>query len=116
VKVVDEASAIVASAVLHDKGIYQVLITLGSAGVWFSERGQGQMFKGFNVKAVDTTAAGDCFNGALMAPILKGKSMTDALIFAQASAALSVTRLGAQGSIPELNEVLAFIKSQRKRQ
>ncbi|MFT5880893.1 MAG: ribokinase, partial [Moritella sp.] len=63
VKVVDMASAQVAADVLHNKGISQVMITLGSQGVWISEDGVGKQVKGFRVDAIDTTAAGDTFNG-----------------------------------------------------
>jgi len=98
-----------ASQVLHRKGIPLVLITLGRRGVWFSDAGQGKLVPGFSVDSVDTTAAGDCFNGALVAALLDGRSMMNAIKFAQAAAALSVTREGAQVSIPYLADVEAFL-------
>ncbi|OMH37978.1 ribokinase [Motiliproteus sp. MSK22-1] len=105
----DNSSAARAADVLHDKGVPTVLITLGSRGVWFSEQGQGKLISGFKVKAVDTTAAGDCFNGALVAGLQDGQPMLDAIEFAQAAAAISVTREGAQASIPCLDEVRSFL-------
>ena len=94
---------------LHQDGIRTVLITLGKRGVWFSESGNGKHIAGFSVTAKDTTAAGDTFNGALIAEWIKGTEPTQALALAQAAAAISVTRLGAQSSIPTRDEVLQFL-------
>lgn len=102
-----------AAQAFHRMGIASVLITLGSRGVWLSESGNGQHLPGFVVKAVDTTAAGDTFNGALMTVMLEGKSVLDAIPFAQAAAAISVTRLGAQTSIPSNAEVVKFLSQRR---
>ncbi|WNJ97416.1 ribokinase [Vibrio ruber] len=109
VAVTDEASAARAAAVLHEKGITTVLITLGAKGVWLSENGQGSVIPGFRVNAIDTTAAGDTFNGALVTGLLEGLSMQRAIRFAHASAAISVTRFGAQTSIPTRQEVDTFL-------
>ena len=67
------------------------------------------MIAGYRVQAVDTTAAGDVFNGALASALADGKALTDAVDFAQKAAAISVTRLGAQPSAPYINETNAFI-------
>ncbi|KUI97228.1 ribokinase [Vibrio sp. MEBiC08052] len=112
VAVTDEQSAARAAAVLHEKGITTVLITLGAKGVWLSENGQGTVIPGFRVDAIDTTAAGDTFNGALVTGLLEGLSMQRAIRFAHASAAISVTRFGAQTSIPARQEVDAFLAEQ----
>ncbi|MGR5076489.1 ribokinase [Photobacterium swingsii] len=109
VKVVDMASAQQAADVLHNKGIPTVMITLGSQGVWISQNGQGEQVTGFRVDAKDTTAAGDTFNGALLTGLQEGKSLNDAIRFAHAAAAISVTRLGAQTSIPHRHEVKRFL-------
>ncbi|KLV04027.1 ribokinase [Photobacterium aquae] len=109
VKVVDMATAQQAADVLHAKGISQVLITLGSQGVWVSENGKGEQVPGFRVDAKDTTAAGDTFNGALLTGLQDGRSMEEAIRFAHAAAAISVTRIGAQTSIPHLREVERFL-------
>lgn len=112
VKVVDEASAIQAAQVFHQKGIEKVLITLGSKGVFVSENGVGKIVAGFRVQAVDTTAAGDTFNGALVTAMLEDKPLDQAIRFAHAAAAISVTRKGAQPSIPTRQETLDFLSQQ----
>ena len=67
------------------------------------------MITGFQVEAIDSTAAGDTFNGALATALLEGKDMRDAIRFAHAAAALSVTKLGAQNAIPYRQEVEEFL-------
>ncbi|MBC7003947.1 ribokinase [Photobacterium sp. BZF1] len=109
IKVTDTISAQKAADALHEKGIKQVMITLGSQGVWVSENGQGRQVPGFRVDAKDTTAAGDTFNGALLTGLQEKKPMDDAIRFAHASAAISVTRMGAQTSIPHRREVERFL-------
>ncbi|MGF1682295.1 ribokinase [Photobacterium minamisatsumaniensis] len=109
VKVDDVTSAQQAADKLHAKGIKQVMITLGSQGVWISENGKGQQIPGFRVDAKDTTAAGDTFNGALLTGLQEGRTMDNAIRFAHAAAAISVTRIGAQTSIPHRREVERFL-------
>lgn len=110
VKVTDVHTAGQAAEIFHQKGIQTVLITLGAKGVYFSELGkQGKIIAGFKVQAVDTTAAGDTFNGGLVTALLEGKNMQDAIQFAHAAAAISVTRIGAQPAIPTRQETLAFL-------
>ncbi|MDV7103761.1 ribokinase [Vibrio sp. TH_r3] len=112
VVVVDELSARRASNVLHAKGIATVLITLGEKGVWLSQAtGEGEIIPGFKVAVTDTTAAGDTFNGALVTGLLEGKNLHDSIQFAHAAAAISVTRFGAQTSIPTRQEVNDFIEA-----
>lgn len=108
IKVTDEQTATVAAHHFHQLGIETVLITLGSKGVYYSEKGQGEIIPGFRVDAVDTTAAGDTFNGAFVTALLEGKSAKDAIRFAHAAAAISVTRMGAQTAIPNREEVDKF--------
>ncbi|MGL5974109.1 MAG: PfkB family carbohydrate kinase, partial [Aeromonas sobria] len=112
VKVTDEASAREAAARFHQMGIAEVMITLGSQGVYCSNGQQQQLIPGFRVEAVDTTAAGDTFNGALLAAELAGAEFSDAVRFAHGAAALSVTKFGAQSSIPSKAEVDAFLLAQ----
>jgi ribokinase len=108
----NEADAARAAQALHDKGIATVIITLGSRGVWLSENGNGKRVPGFKVQAVDTIAAGDTFNGALVTALLEGKIMADAVRFAHAAAAIAVTRPGAQPSVPWREEIDAFLQQQ----
>ncbi len=101
-----------AALALHDKGIGTVIITLGSRGVWASVNGEGRRVPGFKVKAIDTIAAGDTFNGALVTALLEGKAMDDAIRFAHAAAAIAVTRKGAQPSVPWRKEIDEFLSQQ----
>ncbi len=109
ISVSDETGAAKAAQVLHDKGIGQVLITLGSRGVWLSVNGEGRRIPGFKVNAVDTIAAGDTFNGAYVTALLEGKPADEAVRFAHAAAAIAVTRRGAQPSVPWRREIDAFL-------
>ncbi|CAM3554746.1 ribokinase [Shewanella pealeana] len=112
VAVTDADSAAKAAQVLHDKGIATVMITLGAKGVYLSEQDTGKIIPGFKVKATDTTAAGDTFNGAFVTGLLEGKAIENAIVFAHGAAAISVTRFGAQTSIPSRDEVEQFIAAQ----
>lgn len=112
IAVTDDNSAQEATNNLHEKGIPTVIITLGAKGVWLSENGKGKIIQGFKVKALDTTAAGDTFNGAFVTALLEGVDTVQAIYFAHAAAALSVTRFGAQTSIPTRQETDNFLLQQ----
>ena len=112
IKVDSNEDAARAANALHDKGITTVIITLGSKGVWLSQNGEGKLVAGFRVKAVDTIAAGDTFNGALVTALLEGKPMDSAVRFAHAAAAIAVTRPGAQPSVPWRKEIDDFLAQQ----
>ena len=112
IRVENDDDAAKAARVLHDKGIGTVIITLGSRGVWASVNGEGRRVPGFKVKAIDTIAAGDTFNGALVTALLEGKRMDDAIRFAHAAAAIAVTRKGAQPSVPWRKEIDEFLSQQ----
>ncbi len=94
-----------AAAELHRRGVRDVLITLGARGVLVSSEGSMELVPPFAVRAVDTTAAGDVFNGALAAALVEGRPLRAAVRFANAAAALSVTRAGAQTSAPLRTEI-----------
>ncbi len=112
VTVSDDQTAQQAADALHSKGIETVMITLGAKGVWLSQQGKGSIIPGFRVKATDTTAAGDTFNGAFVTGLLEQMPLESAIKFAHAAAAISVTRFGAQTSIPQRAEVDAFLAEQ----
>lgn len=114
IEVSDVASAKRAAQRLLSYGVKRVLITLGAQGVVYSDEGSFEHVPCFKVDAVDTTAAGDVFNGALAAALAQGKPFQDALQFAQAAAALSVTEVGAQSSAPYLEDVNNFLNTQFK--
>ena len=112
IRIESDDDAAKAAQALHDKGIATVIITLGSRGVWASQSGKGQRVPGFRVQAVDTIAAGDTFNGALMTALLEEKTLPEAIRFAHAAAAIAVTRKGAQPSVPWRKEIDDFLRQQ----
>ncbi len=87
-------------------GCKNVIITLGEKGALFANENENYIVPGFNVNAVDTTAAGDTFNGYLAYNIAKGYKMPEAITIANKAASLSVTRMGAQSSIPFSYELM----------
>jgi len=108
IAVTDDASATQAAAVLHSKGIQQVIITMGEDGAVIYNHGSYTKVPAPKVTPVDTTAAGDVFNGALAVALCDGMDITAATRFACRAAAISVTRFGAQASAPRLDEVEGF--------
>jgi ribokinase len=99
-EVSDDAAALAAAEKLNAVGVEAVLITLGSRGAFVFDSDHRELVPGFQVEAVDTTAAGDVFNGALAVALADGRSLAEAARFASAAAALAVTKLGAQRSRP----------------
>lgn len=104
IKISDIHSAKEAAKILSGKGIETVIITMGSEGALIFENDTFEIVPAIKVKAVDTTAAGDVFNGALVVAISEGKSIIEAVQFANAAAAISVTGMGAQASAPRRSE------------
>lgn len=100
IKVFDWESAMKAAAVIKARGPKIVVITLGSLGALIYEQNTFHKVEAYKVEAIDTTAAGDTFSGALCVAISEGLSMVDAVKFASMASALAVTRMGAQSSIP----------------
>lgn len=109
VKITDEASAVEAARVFSGMGVQHVIITLGSKGALIYSGGKAEMVPALKVEAVDTTAAGDVFNGALTVALSEGRSLKEAARFACKASAISVTRVGAQSSAPYRNEVDIFV-------
>ncbi|MEK8127958.1 ribokinase [Paenibacillus filicis] len=98
--------ALAALDVLRAKGIRYPLITLGEKGVVYYNGTENVYREGRKVQAVDTTAAGDTFSGTLAAMIVAGRSLDESVHLAQLAASISVTRQGAQPSIPALSEIM----------
>ena len=92
-----------------DKGVKGIVLKRGRDGAYVAVSGKAGWVKPFPVQAVDTVAAGDCFNGAFAVALLEGNDPWAAARFAAAAAALSVTRRGAQASMPSRTEVDAFL-------
>ena len=105
IKVTDLASAEKAARALSSRGPETVIITLGGGGVLALERGDVMHIPAFQVDVVDTTGAGDAFNGALGVALAEGMSTFEACRFAAAAAALSVTRVGTSPASPQRAEV-----------
>jgi len=105
VRVTDIDSARAAAMVLQLKGVETVIITLGAKGAFVSAPGIEELVPAPVVQAVDTTAAGDVFNGALTVALAEGMDLADAVDFGCRAAAISVTRLGAQAAAPYRHEV-----------
>ncbi len=116
IAVQEEDDALRAAESLHKRGIHTVIITLGARGAFVSDKTTGlkSMVPGFKVEPVDTTAAGDVFNGQLAVALAEGLPLEDAIRQAHAAAALSVQKLGAQSSIPRREETDYFLEEQLK--
>ena len=110
VKVDSLEAAKKAAAVFYEKGVKVVLITLGDRGVFLSENGREEILPAFKVKTVDTTGAGDAFNGGLLTALSEGRDLWEASRFASALAALSVQKIGTTPSMPAREEVETFLK------
>ena len=109
IKVTGEAAAAKAANALLAKGVRTVIVTMGKRGAYVATREQREFAPGFKVEPVDTTAAGDVFNGALAVALVEGRPLLQAVRFAQAAAALSVTKAGAQSSAPKRRAVDKFL-------
>jgi ribokinase len=97
---------------LLGRGVTNVILKLGEKGAFvLSQSGASVAVPAFSVQAVDTTAAGDAFNGAFAAALMRGDSINDSVRYACAVAAISVTRRGAQPSMPSRTEVAKFLKA-----
>ena len=108
IPVTDEESVINAANILLDKGVKGLIVTLGSKGCMFISKTERKSFPAYQVKAIDTTAAGDSFIGGFVNGLASGLTFEEAIDRGTKVAAISVTRIGAQTSIPTLEEVLNF--------
>ena len=113
VQVCDLESASKAASVFRSKGVKDVVITMGGQGVFISSNGVEKIVPAFKVNAIDTTGAGDAFNGGLLAALSKGKDIWEASVFASALAAISVTRLGTTPAMPTLEEIERFLEEHK---
>ena len=107
-------SAAEAALVLLDMGIGTVVVKLGAQGAYFTNSSIGGLVLPFDVAAMDSVAAGDAFNGALAVSLTEGKDLQEAVTIACAAGALSVTKTGAQDSMPERELVEELIRNQRR--
>ncbi|MCX7986788.1 MAG: ribokinase [Bacteroidales bacterium] len=111
IKILNSSDVERAAKLFISKGTPNVVITLGAKGAYVAGETEGFYVRGLEVEAVDTTGAGDVFCGALAIAYTEGMPIRKAVEFANAAAAISVTRLGAQPSAPRRDEVLDMIKN-----
>jgi ribokinase len=111
IEVVDAAAAGAAADLLLKTGVKAVIVTLGAKGCLLAEGSARELIPAEKVKVVDTTAAGDAFTGSLAVGVGQGHSLRNAAVFAARAAALSVTKMGAQPSMPTMQEVCDFVPS-----
>jgi len=105
ISITDIETCLKAASVLRNKGVKNVIITLGEEGAFVSSDSFTGLVPGVKVNAIDTTAAGDVFNGALAVALAEKKDLPEAVKFANKAASISVTRLGAQASAPFRHEL-----------
>jgi ribokinase len=101
-----------AAAKFFEMGVKKVIITLGVRGAYFTDGSEEIFVPALKVKAVETTGAGDAFNGGLATAIAEGLPMETALRFATCTAAISVTRLGSSQSMPSREEIIALMEKE----
>lgn len=109
IEVTDPESAERAARILLDRGVGAVAIKMGSKGAFLHEGEETHYRPAIPVKAVDSTAAGDAFNGAFSVALSQGRTLKEAVDYAVAVGALTVTRLGAMPSLPTADEVRQFL-------
>ena len=112
IEVVDIESATLAAKIIHELGVGSVLITLGKDGALLHSLHGSKYFPPFKVTALDTTAAGDAFCGALATMLSEGLSLIDSIPFASAAGALATTKVGATPSLPTKVEISSLIQLQ----
>ena len=110
IRILDARGSARAADVLLSRGVKAVCITLGAKGCYLASEGCRGLVPAFDVVAADATAAGDVFNGALAVARAERKPLPEAVRFASAAAAISITRIGAQPSAPSRREILRFLR------
>lgn len=105
IRITNDQSIEIAGRLLIDKGVKNVIVTLGEEGSVLITKSCKKQFSANKVQVVDSTAAGDAFNGALATSLADNHSIEEAIEFASKIASITVTRMGAQSSMPYLNEI-----------
>lgn len=95
---------------LFNKGVKNVIITLGEKGVYFNDGKSDAIIENYDVKAIDSTGAGDAYNGGLLAGLSLGYSLLESVKYASVVSNLSVTKIGTSISMPSKKEINSFIK------
>ena len=113
VRIESREDIVKAAHVLMDKGVENVVITLGAEGALLVSEEGVYHIPAFKVRPVDTTGAGDAFNAALAVAIAEGRSLREAVRLANAAAAIKITRVGAQAGLPYRRDLEEFLKDVR---
>ena len=113
IKINDKMSASKASDFFHEKGVKNVIVTMGSKGAFVSDGSRSELISNYNIKVIDTSGAGDAFNGGLAYAIWKGRDIFESAQFAMAVANISVSRNGTMPSMPTLEEVNELLKEMK---
>lgn len=110
IAVTDEAQAARAARVFLDKGVKNVVITMGALGVYVTDGRRGEMLPRLEVKAIDTTGAGDAYNGGFVTALSEGRDLFEAARYGNATGALSVTKLGTAPAMPTREEIDRLVR------
>lgn len=108
VNITSNSSLLEAANVIIKKGVKELIVTLGSKGVLYVNKNEYKFYEPFKVKAIDTTAAGDSFIGGFLSSYVKDKDMDKSIELGQKAAALAIQKIGAQSSIPTMDEIKNF--------
>jgi ribokinase len=114
ITITDERSAELAGRILLERGLNRVIITLRSKGAMVIDNGGAEHVPGFELQSVDSSVVNDVFNGALVVALAEGKNFYEAVLFANAAAAISTSRQGALSSIPYRQEILEVLRSGKR--
>jgi ribokinase len=114
ITITDELSAELAGRILLERGLNRVIITLRSKGAMVIDNGGAEHVPGFEMKSIDTSVVNDVFNGALVVALAEGKNFYEAVLFANAAAAISASRQGALSSIPYRQEILEVLRTEKR--
>ena len=114
ITITDERSAELAGRILLERGLNRVIITLRSKGAMVIDNGGAEHVPGFEMKSIDTSVVSDVFNGALVVALAEGENFYEAVLFANAAAAISASRQGALPSIPYRQEIIEVLRKEKR--
>jgi ribokinase len=114
IHITDERSAELAGRILLERGLNRVIITLRSKGAMVIDNGGAEHVPGFKIKSVDSSVVNDVFNGTLAVGLAEGKNFYEAVLYANAAAAISASKSGTLDSIPQRNEILEVLKTAKR--
>jgi ribokinase len=114
IAITDERSAELAGRILLERGLNRVIITLRSKGAMVIDNGGAEHVPGFRMSSLDASVVNDVFNGTLAVGLAEGKNFYEAVLFANAAAAISASRSGTLSSIPSRHEILEVLRTKHR--